>query len=593
MVRRTAVKKISYLLALALLPAVILSAQDYPRVETFLGYTYFRANSATDIPAFSANGGGGQLAVNFNRHIGFVMDIGAVHNGNINNHELDGTFVNYLWGPRVSFRHGRVTPYLNILFGGIRASESIGVIVPEPPTVSNPIYLPGTNVPAEPGNPVGLRAVHSQTAFAMTVGGGIDIKINRHLSFRPIGLDYMLTRLQNIQDLQDRNQNNLRYTTGFDFTFGGEAPAPPPPPPPPAMKACWDGSSVPVSSTCPLKNIELNLTAAQTELCPGGNVTVQFPGAPATAVYQWTVNNEPVSKDKTFDFGASGRDPGPYKISLKVTAPDYNDANASTTITVRSYSPPTGTVDASPREILAGEKATLSANFSPGQCGGNVGAPTFTASDGRVSGNTFDSAEIAWDPAATSDQRKTVTIAAKASDGKGEGQAQTTLVVKKPAMARRLPDIVFPTANARVNNCGKRVLLEELKAALETDPNGKVVLVGHVSPAEASKAGLDQQRALNAAAVISAGQGVCYGFQASQIMVGAVGAADNGVDYQSHFCGSSTQELPGSTVRESESDAKLRRVEVWFVPSGSALPASVANFKDAASLSVSTLGCPK
>lgn len=197
-------------------------AQAPPTFETFLGYTYMRANSATDIPAFSANGGGGQAAYNFDKWFGAVMDIGATHNGNISGHQLDGTFVNYLFGPRLSLRYHRITPYFNVLFGGMRASESTAVTVVSPPSVSNPIYLPGDLTPVAPNSAVGLRAVHSQTAFAMTVGGGLDIKIDKHLSFRPIGLDYLLTRLQNIQDLQDRNQHNLRYTTGFNFTFGAQ-----------------------------------------------------------------------------------------------------------------------------------------------------------------------------------------------------------------------------------------------------------------------------------------------------------------------------------------------------------------------------------
>jgi hypothetical protein len=56
----------------------------------------------------------------------------------------------------------------------------------------------------------------------MTAGGGLDIKINKHLSFRPIGLDYYMTRLQNLRTQDDNNQNNLRYTTGFNFTFGAQ-----------------------------------------------------------------------------------------------------------------------------------------------------------------------------------------------------------------------------------------------------------------------------------------------------------------------------------------------------------------------------------
>src|SRR5437899_10741400 len=107
----------------------------------------------------------------------------------------------------------------------------------------------------------------------MGAGGGIDIKITRHVSFRPIGLDYYLTRLQNLRTANDNNQHHLRYTTGLNFTFGGEAPAPPPPPPPP-MRTCWNGTSIPADQDCPKRDMNINLTAAQTELCPGGTVTV-------------------------------------------------------------------------------------------------------------------------------------------------------------------------------------------------------------------------------------------------------------------------------------------------------------------------------
>jgi opacity protein-like surface antigen len=214
---------------LALSPAVLLCgavafAQDYTKMETFLGYTYTRANSASNVPAFSANGGGGQFDYNFNKWIGFLADLGAVHNGNIGGHQLDTTFVNYLFGPRVSWRHSRLTPYVNITFGGIDAGTSIGVqgiVTSPPPSPTNPIYLPGDGNVTGNG-PVSLRAVHSQTAFAMAVGGGLDIKMSKHVSFRPIGLDYFLTRLQNIRSLNDNNQHNLRYTTGFNFTFGAQ-----------------------------------------------------------------------------------------------------------------------------------------------------------------------------------------------------------------------------------------------------------------------------------------------------------------------------------------------------------------------------------
>lgn len=54
-------KDISSLLALALMTCASSAAQDTPKAEIFLGYTYVRVNSATNVPAFSANGGGGQF----------------------------------------------------------------------------------------------------------------------------------------------------------------------------------------------------------------------------------------------------------------------------------------------------------------------------------------------------------------------------------------------------------------------------------------------------------------------------------------------------------------------------------------------------
>jgi hypothetical protein len=250
-------------------------------------------------------------------------------------------------------------------------------------------------------------------------------------------------------------------------------------------------------------------------------------------------------------------------------------------------------VQASPSEIWAGDKSTLSANFTAGQCGGTLSPPQFAASEGSISGNQFDSSSVQFDPS-TSEQRKTIRIAATVSDGTASGTADTSVVVKKKATvtAKRLPDIIFPAGSARVNNCGKRVLLETLKTMTSGDPTAKVIFVGHEAKGEAKKSGLDQKRALNAAAVISAGKGICSSFPASQIQVSAVGSEDNGVDYQPNFCAASASgEKPGQTVKESEA-AKARRVEVWFVPTGAQVPASVREAKDAVSLSVSKLGCP-
>lgn len=211
------VRKSFVLIGAALLGTVAGMAQSIPREEMFLGYDYVRFNTATNVPAFSANGGGGQFSYNFNKWLGGVADLGAVHNGNIGGNPLDNTFMNFLFGPRVSLRYARLRPYFQILWGGVYATSSTKIDVNLP---DQPIFLPGS--PVVPGGAVAARLTAQQTAFAMTVGGGLDIKLNKHMSFRPIGLDYYMTRLQNLRTQGDNNQNNLRYTAGVNFTFGAQ-----------------------------------------------------------------------------------------------------------------------------------------------------------------------------------------------------------------------------------------------------------------------------------------------------------------------------------------------------------------------------------
>lgn len=202
--------------AVILVFAFVACAQDTPKMETFLGYNYVRANHASNLPAFSANGGGGQFAYNFSSAFSAVADLGAVHNGNISGAPVDNTTFNFLFGPRLSLRFSRFRPYFNVLFGGAYIASStqvnaIAVVTPHSILGGQPII---------PGQPITARIGAQQTAFAMVAGGGLDIKMSKHVSLRPIGLDYYMTRFQNLRTQDDNNQNNLRYTAGINFTFG-------------------------------------------------------------------------------------------------------------------------------------------------------------------------------------------------------------------------------------------------------------------------------------------------------------------------------------------------------------------------------------
>jgi outer membrane protein OmpA-like peptidoglycan-associated protein len=560
------------------------AAEEVPKVGVFLGYEYVRFSSEqATVPSFNGHGGGGQFVYNINHWLSGVFDAGAVTNGGYGDFRTNSTFINFVAGPRFSFRRNKhVTPYFQVLFGGVYGTSSIpvsGFVDPSTPILN---ILPTLN----PDLPVSARFTRSQTGFAMTAGGGIEVKISRHVVFRPLALDYYMTKLRNLQAFGDNQQDNLRASAGFMFMVGGEKPAPKQPPPP-ATKTCPDGTVVSINATCPKMNLSLAISAGATEVCQGDstNVTASVAGGVANKLsFTWSVNGQPTAQGPSFQFGGTGRDPGAYKVKVTATGNTFNPASAETSITVLEYLPPTGTAMANPSQIHAGETSALSASFH-GQCGGTIQAPTFTASEGTVNGDQFDSSSLVWDASITGEQRKTVTITAKAADNKSVGTATTTIEVIKSPAPIRLPDVLFPKDSARVNNCGKRILLEQLKAYYQRDSTGTVVLVGHQSSDE-TNTNLSQERAMNAAAVITAGSGVCLSIPQSQVQVSAPGTDQNGVPFEAGFCQASVGGRSSSAVDE-------RRVVVWFVPTGGQVPASVTNSQAATALPVSSLGCPK
>src|SRR6478736_713713 len=91
-------------------------AEDVPKADLFLGYSFIRANSARNIPAFTNNGGVGTLTWNFTNHVGAEFEFGGYHNGNIHDIQFDTTEMTYLFGPRFSLgRSRRVSPYIHTL----------------------------------------------------------------------------------------------------------------------------------------------------------------------------------------------------------------------------------------------------------------------------------------------------------------------------------------------------------------------------------------------------------------------------------------------------------------------------------------------
>ena len=202
-----------------LLFASVAAATDVPTAETFLGYNFVRFNpNSAFLPSFNANGGGGQFAYNFSKWFSGVVDLGAVTKGSLGGLTLDSTVVNFVAGPRVTMHnHSRFTPFAQVLFGGVYATSSSQIsLLP----TTGPV-LPG-GIVLNPNLPVTARLNTSRTGFAMLAGGGLDIKVSKNISFRPIGADYYLTRLPSFLTRNDSNINNFRYSAGVNFLFGAK-----------------------------------------------------------------------------------------------------------------------------------------------------------------------------------------------------------------------------------------------------------------------------------------------------------------------------------------------------------------------------------
>ncbi len=143
-----------------------------------------------------------------------------------------------------------------------------------------------------------------------------------------------------------------------------------------------------------------------------------------------------------------------------------------------------------------------------------------------------------------------------------------------------------------MNNCAKRLLLEVLTPILRDDPNAKVILIGHRHASEKATT-LDRARVLNAAAVLSAGTGICPQLELSRVQGGWVGT-NQSWEPKPSLCGTSTdvKEKNGQAVAGSDSKAQYRRVEVWVVPGGADMPAGVS-VSDLPAATVKALGCPR
>lgn len=395
-------------------------------------------------------------------------------------------------------------------------------------------------------------------------------------------------------------QTGVQTTAGIDFFWGKKTAPPPPPPPPPAPK--------PEA----LANLSAGtIRGFEQARCVGQPISLSVEGAsdPAgkTVEYRWKVDGSNVGTGTRYSYTPTTA--GAHTVEVEETAPNNEGyptrlAKAGpVTMNVQDTGSPRVSVSASPTSVAAGEPSNITVTSSPGDCANTVNN-SVRASEGAITGSgtnfRLDTSTVKFDETSGKPQTKTVTITATATNDAGKSAtATTTVTVNYQPKALRFSDIIFSKGSARVNNCGKRILLDEL-ASKAADDTFDVVLVGHIDNDEAPKGklpagakSLDYRRAMNAAAVLTAGTGTCARVDAGKVKVASAGT-EQITDPQPGLCGTSaraaTKERSGATVSTADQN---RRVEVWLVPKGVQPPASAKNMVVVPAKELKTLGCPK
>ena len=209
-----------------LLAAGAAVAQDsFPKVETSPAFMYIHTGELFGgDKALNCVGGGGTLAYNFTSVIGLAADLGGCKLVGLNNtfglaSRATGSEFTFLFGPRLTFnRKGKVHPFFDLNFGGVRAAISCnngdfgnncGAL-----TVAPPIAL---------RNPNATDA--SKVAFGLSVGGGVDVQLSKKVALRLVQAEYLYTRFGNDCQLavcsNNNSQNSFRLKSGLVFGFGG------------------------------------------------------------------------------------------------------------------------------------------------------------------------------------------------------------------------------------------------------------------------------------------------------------------------------------------------------------------------------------
>jgi opacity protein-like surface antigen len=458
-----------YVLGVSLLAAMSLVAQDYPKVEVPLGFSFVNVHpNLTPIKSFNIFGGGGGVVFNFTPVIGIKADFMGYTQGNgvkskLTNAgfpifgDVQGNLFTYMFGPQIKKHSGNWQPFGEALFGAAHSNTFA--------SIANTI----TGVTSTSSN---------NNAFAMAFGGGLDYKVGRNVQLRLAEGDYLYTRFGVNGTSYTGNQNNFRFFSGLDITFGGAPPVPP-------------------TASCSITPTEILAGAPVTATMATQNFNPKH-----TITYKWSSTGGKVSgTNTTGSVDTAGLSPGSYTVTATATdekEKKNNVASCNASFTVKQPLPPVVSCSASPTTIAIGQPSTITMSASDPQ-----GWPLtykWAATGGQISG----SGTSATLTATAADAGNTITVTGTATDDHNLSSSCTASVnvppTEKCVMIEDWGECTFeknPKKPWRVDNDCKDTL-DKLSLRLQQMPNGKLNIVGYTNQEEVVKEQtLGAQRSVN------------------------------------------------------------------------------------------------
>jgi len=450
-------RKSSMLLGLLLIAAGAAVAQDnFPKVETSPAFMYIRTPIGGE--SFNCAGGGGTIAYNVTSLIGLAADMGGCKIfGNTLGlaNTVSGSQFTFLFGPRFTFRSSsRLQPFFEANFGGDHLSISC-------------------ENAAVCGN-----ASRGFTAFALTAGGGFDVKLSPRFALRLIQAEYMYTRFGNECALaicsQNNSQNSFRLKSGIVIGWGI--------PPAVSPKAACVGTPPEVLPDDP----PVAVSAQPADFSPKH-----------TLQYKWASTGGQVSgSGSSATVDVAGLAPGTYDVRATVSDPKEkknNTAACTVAFTVKRPRPPVVACSASPSSIQAGSgtPVTISAQASSPDLR-KIETRKFSANEGSLQEGTSSAGQQVgqFTSSATLDTKDVqsgpinVTIAVTDVRGLSGSCVASVNVQPLPPPVEVISETLIsecqfknPRKPSRVDNECKAVL-DDVAIRLQHEPNGKLVVVG-------------------------------------------------------------------------------------------------------------------